>query len=189
MSRQIIIKDILSLDELQSRTTPTDWDYSVRYTSVKRRCEWLSWRCFLREELGADCQIEYTDLGAPCIVGSTLFLSISHTRNSVAILLSDSACGIDIELKSRRFSTIAGRYLTSAERDIISADSVPMALAIAWSAKEAAYKYSADSALDMLRDITIISIDYSARLIQIQVKSNIIEAAFFDSEDYVVVVI
>ncbi len=189
MSRQIIIKNILSLDELQSCSTPNDWEYSARYTSIKRRCEWLSWRFFLRKELGHDCQIEYSEVGAPYIVDSPLFLSVSHTRHSVAILLSDSACAIDMELKSRNFTSISNRYLTPEECEIISADSVPIALAVAWSAKEAAYKYSLDSTLDMLCDISIVSINYSAHTIGIQVKSDIIEASLFEGEEYVVVVI
>ncbi len=189
MSRQIIIKDILSLDELQGRVSQLEWELSARYTSTTRRQEWLSWRLFLREELEQNCKIEYTELGAPYIVDSPLFLSVSHTKKSVAIVLSDTTCAIDMELKSRNFAAVKSRYLTAEECDIISAATNPIALAVAWSAKEAAYKYSAEAALDMTRDITIAAIDYTARTIQIGVKSKILNGSFFENDEHVVVVI
>lgn len=90
----------------------------------------------LREVLGADVRLVHDPDGAPLLVGSDLHISISHSRNYAAVMLSaEGHCGIDIEEpRLEQLARVKSKFLTPAEL------AAGVDLLTAWTAKEAAFK-------------------------------------------------
>ncbi len=163
-SRRLIIKPILPLVELKSMVTPEEWRAAEsKFSTIHRRQEWLSWRGHLRHELQQNPQrgvennfrIEYLESGAPYIVDTQVYISVSHTKTDVAIIISDTPCAVDMELLERNFTRISSRYISPQEESIITTDTLR---AVAWCAKEATYKYIQKESVNMLQDIVITNI-------------------------------
>lgn len=106
----------------------------------------------MRREVGEAVQIGYDEYGAPQIDVPNLYVSVSHSRGVVAVLLSDNPCAVDIEQSERDFGKVASRYISERERAIAEEYGL---YAEMWCAKEALYKYYKRGALDLVDDLTI----------------------------------
>ncbi len=194
MNKRLIIKDILTCDELQSRVTPLEWQHAATFRSQHRQREWLSWRVALRESLGeesflgvgGDVEIGYKPSGAPYIVGTPIYISVSHTKTHIAVMLCDTPCAIDMELLDRKFSAISSRYLAPSEVEILSSLG-DRALAIGWCAKESAYKFIGDKPLDFIGDITIKSVDTQSNTLSISIQKHHYIARFTSHNEWCLV--
>ncbi len=169
---------ILSLTQIeQQNLTSAIIDADRVYLSKfdeggKRWRESCAWRGMLRVKLrewgfaeDAERAIEYSEVGAPYLVGSAVYFNVSHCATHVAIVVSEEApCSVDIESTERDFERVRSRYVT-AEESAMGCKSVESErlLPLIWSAKEALYKVSGLEGLDLLRDITITNIDSDAR--------------------------
>lgn len=157
MSNRLCIERIPSLDALAARAHPADAAVADTFGSLHRRREFLAWREIVRRIAGRDAEIGYDERGAPQIIGSSLHIGISHSRDHVAVIVSERPCAVDIESLSRDFGKVAARYLTTEERAL---SPHPDFLAAAWCAKEALYKYYRRGGLNLLSDIRIAAVDF-----------------------------
>ena len=86
-------------------------------------------------------------------------MSLSHSNEWVAVMLSEGRCGVDVEALNRNFSRVASRYISHEERakfeERVGADFE----AIMWSAEEALYKYGNNPGLDFIQDMVITEFD------------------------------
>ena len=88
----------------------------------QRRREWLACRVLLQELTGGPVCVAYRPNGAPYLSGSSLHISISHTKGYAAVLLQNRpAAGIDIEYHSGRVSRIRSRFMNPEEEAGIGA--------------------------------------------------------------------
>ena len=102
----------------------------------------------------------YTKEGKPYLEGCSDFcFNISHTKEWVAVMLSEGRCGVDIESLGRNFSKVASRYLPHEERERLAEIAGESFEALMWSAKEALDKYGASEGLDFLQDMVVTDID------------------------------
>ena len=129
------------------------------FGSERRRREFLMWRHIVRRELGRDVRIAYDPSGAPVIENRNIYISVSHSKDLVAVVVSPRRCAVDAERTDRDFGRAAGRYLSEPER--LLSDDERLAAAV-WCAKETLYKYSGLRGLDLLRDIRITRADFAA---------------------------
>lgn len=114
------------------------------YHTYARRLEFLAERALLIEITGDEAlEIGHEPSGRPVVGGK--FISISHTRGYVALMLSAShEVGVDIEYRSERVRKIAPKFIRDDEAEEMEKLSTEEMLII-WCAKETAYKYfSAD---------------------------------------------
>lgn len=142
--------------------TDGDREFLSGLTAPSRRAQWATARKLLRHALGADAELRYASSGALILakpVGEVRFVSISHTSEQVAVMLSRSRCGVDIEQIDRHFSKVASRYITHEEREQFEVLVGEQFEALLWSAKEALYKYGAHEGLDFLQDMIVTAID------------------------------
>lgn len=111
------------------------------FVSSRRRQEWLSVRALLYKFLGQDKEIAYEPSGKPYLSDQSYFISISHTKGYVAVILSQvSTVGIDIEYYSQRVHKVSGRFIRSDEKVFSYRGDDTWGLLLHWSAKEAIYK-------------------------------------------------
>ncbi len=163
--------EYLSIDEgcaLSHLLTADDQEFISTITAKRRGSELTAWRSLLRQTLrsmGLDREsqfnIAYNSLGAPYLVGSELFISVSHSRYLVAVVISDVQCAVDIESLDRDFGRVAPRYVTEQERSLFAQSAIPqqLHLPIIWCAKEALYKLAGRRGVDLLADLSIVNVD------------------------------
>lgn len=120
-----------------------------RFVSERRKLEWLSVRVLLYSMLQEDKEIAYSPEGKPLMADNSSFISISHTKGYVAVILSYvHPVGIDIEQYGQRVHRVADRYIRSDERvevgcvaDMpLNQDDKTWSLLLHWSAKETIFK-------------------------------------------------
>lgn len=157
MSSRLCIERIPALESLVAAAHPADAAVAAAFASPQRRREFLAWRATARRMAGDGAELDYDEWGAPVIVGSPLHIGVSHSRDHVAVIISDEPCAVDIENLSRDFSKAMPRYLSDEERALSSHPYFPAA---AWCAKEALYKFYRRRGIDLLSDIRIAAVDF-----------------------------
>ncbi len=100
--------------------------------------------------------IERLPSGKPMLVGSDLHISISHTKEYWAIQSSETRCGIDIELCSRRSEHIARKFTVESEVEICKEVFSQNPTLLIWCAKEALFKWLSEEAVDFREDLKIL---------------------------------
>mgnify|MGYP001523120341 CR=1 FL=1 len=107
----------------------------------QRRREWLASRVLLQELTGGSALIAYHPNGAPYLSGSSLHISISHTKGYAAVLLQDhpeEEAGIDKEYETEH-------------------------LLLHWCAKETLFKMVGYEEVDFLRHLHVCPFPYAEK--------------------------
>ena len=127
----------------------------LKYTHEKRKVEWLAARVLIKQLIGFDFSITYSNSGKPIIDHSIYkHLSISHSRDFVAIILHQHLnVGIDIEGITRNFNPIEQRYLS--ELELIQVNKTPKNQCIYWCDKEAIFKLVPEDGVEFRHQIQI----------------------------------
>ena len=142
----------------------------------RRRLEYLAGR-YLLWHLKNDFpihQIQKDDHGKPRLPEDEFHFSISHSFPYIAVLISpDKNCGIDIQCWHPRIQILADKFLSSSEKEFFQ--NAPRLLTMAWSIKEAAYKWAGKRGIDFIRDLKIESITENDRVFDalLQLRSDI----------------
>ena len=125
--------------------------------SESRKAELLAIRLLLKELTGKETVVSYLDNGAPYLPDSPYHISISHTKGFAAVILSpEKPVGIDIEYISERVHRIKSRFMREDELTLFEKQLTTNDLLICWSAKETAFKMTAQKTADLQKDIQII---------------------------------
>ena len=144
---QIAILDInKSLDELVKLSFKTDVS---KFKTQRRRNEILASRLLLKKIL-PNTTISYNKHGAPEIT-SDKFISISHSKNLAAIIISQKKVGIDIEKISRKPVKISSKFIAKNSHKPLS----PEKATLIWTCKEAIYKWHQKGKVNFITDIKI----------------------------------
>ena len=156
MGSLFVIEPIAAEETLREGATAEDLAFVEQFGSVSRRCEVLAWRGVVRRELGCDVEISHDEYGAPTINKPNIYISVSHSRDRVAVLFADGVCAVDIESAERDFGRVATRYLSSEEQLLAEQNDLYAEL---WCAKEALYKYYKKGGLDFAKEISVEAFD------------------------------
>ena len=137
------------------------------FSSNKRKIEFLATRKLLEEIDISDFDLTYREDGAPLIKDG--YISISHTSDFAAIIISDKKVGIDIEKNRQQIFRISHKFLSTYEKTKFDVDSLKV-LSIIWNCKEAMFKMCNKSGIDFRENLNVLSIDFEME----QVKSELI---------------
>ncbi len=119
-----------------------------------RKREFLATRTLLSHMPGLPFRIGYLPGGRPCLPGSALHISISHSSEMAALLVLPHPAGIDTEVMTRDVSAVAGKFLSEEELAWTAAAADPKAaMLLCWCAKESVYKMAGDSTLRFREEI------------------------------------
>lgn len=107
-------------------------------TNESRKKEWLTTRILLTEILQQKITIGHSLYGKPFLIDHKSNVSISHSRNYVAIIVSSNyQPGVDIEYISSRIEKVKHKFLTPNELGwCLNIDQQTTC----WSAKESVFK-------------------------------------------------
>ena len=122
---------------------------TINYTSEKRKKEHLISRLMVNK-LCENGTIIYNEFGAPELDNGK-HLSISHSNELVALIISDTKSAIDIEKISDKALRIASKFV--AEKNLIKLNKEKATLI--WCLKEAIYKWYQKGNVDFIKDIII----------------------------------
>lgn len=126
------------------------------FKSTNRQLEWLSVRRLLREMRGEPTQITYNDQRKPFIASGDMNISITHSQDLTAIMLSkNKKIGLDLEFMSHNIGKVAHKFLNEDEFIVEDEDKKRFHMYIHWCAKEALYKLCDKQDINFKKNITI----------------------------------
>lgn len=127
------------------------------FAAPHRRQEWLAVRVLLYRLLGEEKTISYHSSGKPYLADRSYFISISHTRGYVAVILNSQAeVGIDIEQYGERVRKVARKYMRPDEIPLLYEGDDIWSLLLHWSAKEVMFKCMDASAVDFRQHLHVL---------------------------------
>lgn len=130
------------------------------FTAVKRKKEWLCVRILLRALTNEDLIIYYNENRKPLLKNTIFNVSISHSRNYVAVYLDQDKClGIDIEEPREQILKITSKFLSPTELTYLPKENKISKATILWCIKEAMYKFYSKKLLDFKKELAIEPFD------------------------------
>lgn len=127
------------------------------FVAESRKKQWLAYRLLIRTLLKPDdFPVEYDEHGKPFLAGSDFHISVTHTEDLAAVIISRNArVGIDIEKIKPRIEKVRDKFLSLEELASIGKERELEQLTIAWCAKEALYKLYGIRNLDFRDNIRL----------------------------------
>ena len=135
-----------SLDDLKKESDISD---VYIFKSEKRKKEIFS-RNLLLNKIIPEAKISYNNFGAPQINTSDN-ISISHSKNLVAIGFSKLKIGIDIQKISEKALSLSTRFICESNLNNLSIEKATLL----WCCKEAIYKWHQKGSVNFKSDIYI----------------------------------
>ena len=129
-----------SLDDLKSDLRLKESSL-IRLNGMKSELHqkgFLSVRRLLEHAGYQDLNLSYNEFGKP-LLDDKKHISITHSFNFAAILISDIEAGIDIEKNREKIVQIHHRFVNT-EVDSLSNEDLVKQLTVIWGAKESMYK-------------------------------------------------
>ncbi len=133
-----------------------------KISNTNRKRQWLSTRVLLNELCGSNQIIHHTESGVPFIESSKLKISISHTTNYVAVMLSEKfELGIDIEAINPRALKVKHKFLSEEELSaLLNGKNELEKICTAWSAKESLFKLYVKGNLDFREHLKLSPFEF-----------------------------
>jgi 4'-phosphopantetheinyl transferase len=127
------------------------------FVAENRKKQWLAYRILLKTLLAPeDISIEYDPAGKPYLAGSRMHISVTHTEDLAAVIISRNArVGIDIEKVRTRIEKVKDKFLSEEESSFLIKETELEQLTLAWCAKEALYKLYGLRNLDFRENIRV----------------------------------
>tara|TARA_Y100000385_G_C12986799_1_gene591014 strand:+ start:161 stop:739 length:579 start_codon:yes stop_codon:yes gene_type:complete len=122
----------------------------TKFKNEKRKKEFLTIQ-LLCSKILPESSIYYNKYGAPEVKNN--FISISHSSNLTAIILSNNKVGLDVEKISSRPVMLASKFISKKNHVDLSEEKATLI----WCCKEAIFKWYQIGKIDYLKDIKINS--------------------------------
>lgn len=159
------------------------YDHEIENISNEvRKKERIISRFLLETLVGRKVEVKYADSGKPFCDG--VHFSISHTKNFVAVIVSNKPVGVDIEYKSDRIFRITEKFMHPDELKTLSECSEKQKFAlICWCAKETVFKIIEENGVDFAK----MNCKVDSENIFLSYKSAHFTLKFLDFPDFFVV--
>ncbi|MBC5862294.1 4'-phosphopantetheinyl transferase family protein [Flavobacterium turcicum] len=160
-TRMLIWKVTESLTDLQSQIQLRP-ESQARLESMKSELHqraFLSVRMLLQEADFTDFDLYYDIFGKPHLQDGQ-HISITHSHEFAAIIISDQKVGIDIELQREKIKSIASKFCDAELTFLVeqSQDYIPK-LTVIWGAKEVIFKIRNEKGISFKNHIRIQQFD------------------------------
>ena len=135
----------------------------VATLNARKRLEWYCGRHLLHQVLGdSDRQHCKKDIfGKPYLAQDHRHISLSHSRDFAAVIVSPHSVGIDIQYLTPKIERIATKFMSIEELDSIATEHRLVQLHVYWGAKEALYKAYGKRELDFKKHIFLDAFHFS----------------------------
>lgn len=131
--------------------------YFSEAKSEKRRLEWLAVRQLLKIILvDTPFEVIYDEFGKPKLDDSSQHISISHSREYVAVIASkEKIVGIDIEKTEPRIHSIAHKFINEQELLFLGDEPSTDQLILIWCMKETLFKLYGKGEVDFRKNLFV----------------------------------
>jgi 4'-phosphopantetheinyl transferase len=119
------------------------------FNTEKRKKEWLASRLLLNE-INPNYSISYNVFGAPELDNGS-YISISHSKGLVAIIVSQQKVGLDIEDISEKALRVSSKFVSKNNLKALTADKATLI----WCCKEVIFKWHQRGEVDFINDIKL----------------------------------
>ena len=119
------------------------------FNNEKRKKEYLASRLLLKD-IAPNTKITYNEYGAPKLENGE-HISISHSKNLVAIIMSKQKVGMDIEQISEKSLRLSSKFISEKTRTTLNKEKATLI----WCLKEAVFKWHQKGKVDFIKDIII----------------------------------
>lgn len=148
------------VDELlqQLTLTPGEEEIFRRLKGDTRKQQWLGYRVIIKRIINSPevLDINYSPFGRPIILNLRSRISVSHSGNYAAAMVSyNKPVGIDIEKIHPRIEKVVHKFLNDNELESLKLDPSIEHMHVCWSAKEAIYKFYHRRQLDFRVNISL----------------------------------
>ena len=135
-----------SLEELMQQSVDIS---TPDFNNEKRKKEYLVSRLLLKD-IAPKTKITYNEYGAPKLENGK-HISISHSKNLVAIIFSKQKVGLDIEQISEKPLRLSSKFITEDGHQNLTEEKATLI----WCVKEAIFKWHQKGNVDFKKDIKI----------------------------------
>tara|TARA_X000001036_G_scaffold131228_1_gene124038 strand:+ start:456 stop:1076 length:621 start_codon:yes stop_codon:yes gene_type:complete len=119
--------------------------------------QFLAIRNILKEISVYNQNLKYDELGRPFLIDD-INISITHSGNYAALIISDQKVGIDIEVVADRILKITDKFL---DTELIYPQVLDKETAlIYWNIKESIFKLVKNSGVDFKKNIIVLPLDF-----------------------------
>lgn len=157
-ARIIICEITEKVEDLKSQIKLSEKE-EVELNSIpteKRKLEYLGVRLAIKTLLKSDFEISYTISGKPVLSDKSYHISISHSKNWIAIIASKNKhVGIDIETPNEKVLKISEKFMGKEELSFYTEKPDIRILHVIWSAKESLYKIIGKQAVNFAQQLRI----------------------------------
>lgn len=123
------------------------------FRNQQRKLQYLATRAILKKYFPLDLHISYNKNGKPYL-NNKLNISISHSKNYAAIIVSKYKVAIDVEIPDNKIFRITQRMLSSEEQSYIDINDVN-SLYLCWGAKESMVKITNNKNYIYNKDLSV----------------------------------
>lgn len=146
--------------------------------SELHRRGFMSIRHLMAEAGYQDHDLYYDDHGKPHLKDDK-YISITHSFNFTAIIISNKDVGIDIEKQREKILKIANKFTPLDEyHTLANEEALIRKLTIVWGAKESVYKVIAQPGVGFLQHINVTDFDFDDSKTTTHVRYNGIDDWF-----------
>jgi phosphopantetheinyl transferase len=136
---------------------------TIQIQNENKQLQWYASRHLLNEMLGTLSEIMKDETGKPVLKNSSAQISVSHTANFAAVMLSDNfSVGVDLETINPKIVRVAGKFLREDEISAIAREEKIEKLILYWSAKESLYKFYSKGKIDFTSELLIAPFELKA---------------------------
>jgi 4'-phosphopantetheinyl transferase len=133
------------------------------FSNPQRTLQWLASRVLLQEVL-QEMDLGHAVLhkllsGRPVLDAEGFHVSISHTLEYAAVVVSNQPIGVDVEMLGNRISRVRHKFMNDADFELLNAEDDIAGMHLVWSAKEALFKYHPEGALDFRQHLHLKKIE------------------------------
>lgn len=164
---QILVWQITESFEQLKNEVQLNETHTLRLNSMKSETHqrgFLSVRKLLHHAGYTDFDLYYDETGKPHLNGAK-YISITHSHEFSAIIISDVTVGIDIELQRPKIIAIANKFCDS-EFQFLNPEKKEdyiRKLTVIWGAKEAVFKIRNQKGISFKEHINVASFDLNVR--------------------------
>ena len=134
----------------------------IKILSDRKKLEWLASRYLLHIMVGEEdrnpCLKD--EFGKPYLSKSKYFISLSHSRNYIAVMMSDEPCGVDIQYIVPKIDRIVKRFMSTIELSELGRKNAIEKMHVYWGAKESIFKAYGRRSVDFKKHIYINQFEF-----------------------------
>ncbi len=191
-SKILIWKISEPVDKLYSEIILNE-NSQTRLQSMKsemHQCGFLSIRKLLNEAGYSDFDLYYDEEGKPHLHDKK-FVSISHSHQFAALIISDKTVGIDLELQKEKILIIAPKFMDVCHLKNLSHENQIKKATIIWGIKESIFKIKNQKGISFPNHIFESEFNLQDKITKAQLrvdnKTEDFEIHFQEIENYILV--